>query len=211
MIGAGPEEELDLHSTDVATMPAAGISRIVVSSAVAGIHSLSEGSGPYQLLVRKVHRAPESIGAALPINDTVTGERIDRVEDIDEFTANLTAGEGYRVFVQAVDGPPGGAVVVLVPSLGRRVESPRVQSATPLAAHSTDTFTPATSGPVLIQVYGVGVPSPARLQTIRVSRQRAAGNGAEYDRLGRFRHHGTHRHAGDIDSFTVDGESQRAL
>ncbi len=53
-----------------------------------------------------MNRAPESIGAVVPVNDTVTGERIDHVGDIDEFTANLVAGESYRMFLQTTSGDP---------------------------------------------------------------------------------------------------------
>lgn len=61
-------------------------------------------TGPYELSVRKVNRLPESVPSAIALNDTVSGESVDYVGDVDEFTFTATAGQVVNAFFQAPAG-----------------------------------------------------------------------------------------------------------
>ena len=61
----------------------------------------------YRFWVVAVNRAPESRAAAFAIGDTVSGEAIDPVGDIDEFTFDATAGDTVNVYFQTPMGTWG--------------------------------------------------------------------------------------------------------
>lgn len=54
----------------------------------------------YWLVVRAVDRAPETIAPTFAFGDTVSGERIDWIDDIDEFTFSGTKGQTVNVAFQ---------------------------------------------------------------------------------------------------------------
>src|SRR5258708_18467269 len=68
--------------------------------------ALDQYVGPYRFWVRSVDRAPEHVAATVAPGDTVTGEAIDYVGDVDEFTLVGTPGEAVNVFFQATGGSP---------------------------------------------------------------------------------------------------------
>jgi hypothetical protein len=152
-IGPGaPEADLEALSTGVFRMPATGLSRIVVAGTAKYVTSLTHLNGTYQLLVRSVNRAPESIGAVIAVNDTVEGERIDHVGDIDEFSAEVIAGEGYRLFLQTVDAVPGTTLKAALPHPHLQVMS--LAGDTALVDRRTGIFVAPSSGPITITVTG---------------------------------------------------------
>ncbi len=151
--GTGATEDLEGQSTGLLPIPSAGSGRVVVYSREQDLATTSDGTGPYQLQLRLIDRTPETISVVVPVNDTVVGEQIDHVGDIDEFTANVVAGERYRVFLQTVSGSAGATLRVNAPALGLAVASHNGDSA--LAANFTDTFSPSFSGPIQLQVEGV--------------------------------------------------------
>jgi hypothetical protein len=55
----------------------------------------------FQFLIYVVHDAPENGPAAFAISDTVSGETLDPVADIDVFTAHLQAGQDFVVVAEA--------------------------------------------------------------------------------------------------------------
>jgi len=70
-------------------------------------------SGPYQVQFRKVLRAPESVPVTMAPGDTLDGERIDYVGDIDDFQVPVVAGALYNAFLQATEPAQPGARLVL--------------------------------------------------------------------------------------------------
>jgi hypothetical protein len=58
-------------------------------------------AGPYRFWSYAINRAPEHRPAALTLGAVVTGEKIDRAGDIDEFSFQATAGQQYDAFVQS--------------------------------------------------------------------------------------------------------------
>ncbi len=151
--GGGSNADLEGLATGLVPIPAAGSSRIVVFGTGENESVLSQGTGPYQLLFRQVNRAPEAIGAVVPVNDTVVGEAIDHVGDIDEYTATVVAGESYRVFLQTTSGAPSARLRVRLPALALAIASSNGDTA--LANNFTDTFFPTTTGPIQLQVEGI--------------------------------------------------------
>ena len=69
--------------------------------------------GPYGFHIVPVNRAPENNPAAYTVGDTVRGETIDPVGDIDEFTSSGTPGEVLTPFVRLLAQSPLDSAVVL--------------------------------------------------------------------------------------------------
>jgi len=149
----GPNSDLELATTGGFSMTSTGTGLVSVRGSGLHLGSPDEGRGPFQLMVRQIHRAPEVISATLPVNDTVLGERVDHVGDVDEFSVTLAASERYRVFLQTTDGFGASQLRLSLPTLGIAVLSTVGDSA--LAGNSSATFTPAAGGPVLLRVEGV--------------------------------------------------------
>lgn len=61
----------------------------------------------YRLSLTAVNLAPETRGAAFAIGDTVSGEWIDPVADVDEFSFDATAGDTVNVYFQTPSGTWG--------------------------------------------------------------------------------------------------------
>jgi len=91
------------------------------TAAVSGPHTLTLSGEPphtvvrFQVLIYRVDVAPESRPAAFAIGDTVSGETIDPIADVDVFTAHAQAGQDFVVAAEAPDsagfGPLGLSVV----------------------------------------------------------------------------------------------------
>jgi hypothetical protein len=68
--------------------------------------------GNYRLEVALINRAPEHTPAAVVPGDTISGEAIEHVGDIDEFKLTAAANDEYNVFLQAATGPASNALVL---------------------------------------------------------------------------------------------------
>jgi hypothetical protein len=150
--GATPQEDIELGATGVLLMPTTGLARIVVRGTGRSITSPDQLTGGYELLVRRVNRAPESIGAVIAVNDTVEGERIEHKGDIDEFTAQVTAGEAYRVFLQTVDVAAGVSLRAQLPHPDQYAISTHDDTA--LVDQRSSAYLAPATGPITIQVRG---------------------------------------------------------
>ena len=65
--------------------------------------------GRFALRVHPIGRGPESIPATIQIGDTISGERLDDPDDMDEFTVDVTSALTVQLHVQASFasiGPP---------------------------------------------------------------------------------------------------------
>jgi hypothetical protein len=100
--GAGLEE----NPTDNFLAPTGGVYRLRVSTFPAG------ATARFQFLVFAINTAPERVPARFAIGDTVAGETIDPIVDLDEFVAHGTAGQEIVLVMEPL-GPPGSGSVSL--------------------------------------------------------------------------------------------------
>lgn len=107
--------------------------------------------GPYRFWSYAINRAPEHRSAVLPVGTVVSGERIDRAGDVDEFTFQAAAGAQYNAFVhgsrqlQLEVAPDSGPVLAAMLS---------DTADTGLYAAATGRFTIPQGGGYLVRVVG---------------------------------------------------------
>ncbi|HEX6965580.1 MAG TPA: PPC domain-containing protein [Gemmatimonadaceae bacterium] len=111
--------------------------------------------GAYSFVVRPIDRAPESVSPSIAIGDTITGESIDPVGDIDEFTFAGTAGDSliayFALTPQASQLPL--SLEVVVPGSGQVIALTTPPSASNLGAYHTFPFMLPATGSYLVRVY----------------------------------------------------------
>ncbi|HKV75623.1 MAG TPA: hypothetical protein VJN95_13975, partial [Gemmatimonadales bacterium] len=133
--------------------------------------------GAYRFWSYAIDRAPEHLPAAIVPGDTISGESIDRIGDLDEFTFSATAGEDYYAFLQAGPGSageqlqldavdPGDSVLASVLSMGT---DPTLLGQVTTVIHA------GTTGTYRLRVGGAGPEGgtstgPYRLLLYRVNR-----------------------------------------
>jgi hypothetical protein len=113
-------------------------------------------TGPYSIGTAIINPLPEHVPSTTAIGDTVTGESIDYIGDLDQFTFSGTAGQNINVYLQT----PGGNTDIILQVLGPDgTVLGQVQSfyAAPLANQSTGTMTLPTTGTYTISVSGSGL------------------------------------------------------
>lgn len=107
----------------------------------------------YWLLVRQINRAPETVPATFAFGDTVSGESIDRINDIDEFTFAGAAGQQVNVAFQwteqvsPLSGAPGLQLELIDASTGNVL-------ATLLSNATKPSLDDVASGPVVLPSTG---------------------------------------------------------
>jgi len=74
-------------------------------------------AGPYRFFVLPVNPAPESVAAAFVVGDTVRGETISPVGDIDEFTATGTPGAELTLQVRLATAASSGDSAVVIEAI----------------------------------------------------------------------------------------------
>ena len=107
--------------------------------------------GPYRFWSYAINRAPEHRSSVLPVGAVVSGERIDRAGDVDEFTFQAAAGAQYNAFAQ------GSRQVQLevAPDSGPALAAMLSDTAdTGLYAVATGRFTIPQGGGYLVRVFG---------------------------------------------------------
>ena len=88
--------------TDAIAIPSSGT---VAVRAYRAIQVVPGTVGGYELEVHSFDPAPESIAAVIAIGDTVRGEWIDPLGDIDEYTFSGTAGDVLMAYFDVVSSP----------------------------------------------------------------------------------------------------------
>ncbi|MCC6773291.1 MAG: hypothetical protein IT360_19050 [Gemmatimonadaceae bacterium] len=111
-------------------------------------------SFPYRIVTHPIHRTPETLPVSFAIGDTVSGEAIFPVEDIDEFEFSGVAGQRLQALVTTqVGSAPGLAFQVFEPATGRLVAAARVDHTQwELGPDRSQVFTLPSTGVYLVRV-----------------------------------------------------------
>ncbi len=109
--------ELEAQMTGRFTVSGASGYIVRVDADGLGTYDPRPGPGAYSFQMRRIDLGPEAAPATLQPGDTLGGERIDFVGDIDRFQVPATAGARYNVFLQALAAPDSGAILVLEASM----------------------------------------------------------------------------------------------
>ncbi|HKV70299.1 MAG TPA: PPC domain-containing protein [Gemmatimonadales bacterium] len=148
----GGDSSLDEHGAGPFAMPASGR----VTLRVTGVHDGRGGdAGPYRLYAYPVNPAPEHVPAAITPGDTISGEVIDHLGDVDDFTFAATQGQQFDVFFQASGVPPSATLTLLVLKPDSSPVSQEVfgyGGDTSLLIRSTGRFTVPVTGTYTVRV-----------------------------------------------------------
>src|SRR5690348_2941682 len=157
IIAAGNDPDSESHASGRIIAPRAGTVHLRVAP-YGDLITSARYVGAYRLEVARIDRAPERQPQIISLGDTINGESIDRVGDVDEFFLDAQQGEEYNVFFQTAPGPASNALRLevsglppgLVPSLTSTGTDTLV-----LAEHPTSTFRIPASGRYVIRVAGI--------------------------------------------------------
>ncbi len=134
--------------------------------------------GAYRFWTYAINRAPEHLPAAIVPGDTISGESIDRIGDLDEFTFSALAGEDYYAFLQTGPAAPGTQLQLdAVDPLDTLLASVLSANGDPtLLGQVTTVIHAQTTGTYRLRVGGAGIgggtsTGPYRLLLYRVNRQ----------------------------------------
>lgn len=84
-----------------------------VTATIAGFTDGPGGDvGPYRFYVDGASPAPESTSPAIAFGDTVSGESIDKLVDVDRFTFTGTTGQLVNVHFSAIGAVPNGSLTL---------------------------------------------------------------------------------------------------
>ena len=117
--------------------------------------------GPYRVDVVAINRAPENVPTTYVVGDTVRGEAISPLGDIDEFTSSATPGATLRVWFRLTAHPvPAGGLIsfgIMDPATGSVIFGKGLSftGATPDYGAGSSFVVPP-SGTYLIRVWGQG-------------------------------------------------------
>ena len=106
--------DLELLPTARFTLPHDGVYRVVVRGEGGYVLDGRTDAGRYRFMIRPVVRAPETLPGVIPPGDTLAGEAIDYVGDVDRFAFTAAAGELYNVFLQNLAPAADHALVLQV-------------------------------------------------------------------------------------------------
>ena len=104
-VGSAPgDTDLQQASTGGFLLPASRDYRVTVQSARDFNTGYQQYRGPYRFQLRPITTAPEHHAALIAVGDTVAGESIDYVADVDAFTLSGAPGQECVVFLQGLTG-----------------------------------------------------------------------------------------------------------
>lgn len=154
----GGDTSLELQATGRFLLPTTGDYTITILGQPDGYYGIPAFEGPYRFQVRAVNTAPEHVPAAVALGDTVSGERIDYVGDIDEFPVSAAPGQRVNVFLQAT-GAASDSFTLAVRESADTAFTIRTTSGgadSGLFSRATGTFTvPSIGAAPLLRVQGV--------------------------------------------------------
>lgn len=153
--GAG-DVELDAQPTGRFVTSVAGKHRLAVGHfGVLEATTEFPGTGSYRVLLRRIDRQPEDVPAVLTPGDTLAGERIDFVGDVDEFQVPIVADSIYNLFLQTLASSDPADLQVTAHLAGSQIAlafSSAGDSA--LAGQFSGNFTAPASGVLTVRVVG---------------------------------------------------------
>jgi hypothetical protein len=116
-IHASPGDTTELASVRF-MIPDEGVysMRVTPFRTEAGVRS--NHSTPYRIRLQPINREPERVPAVFMPGDTITGELIDYIGDIDEFTFEGITGEEFNFFFQALTGAPNERLTASILGIG---------------------------------------------------------------------------------------------
>lgn len=152
------DHDLERRHSVVFSFPFAGSFGVRIAS--------SSYIGSYRLLIRRIERRPEHYPPTIAPNDTLDGERLDYIGDVDEFTLTGVPGELFNAFLQVPSLEFGTIVRLRVldsadpdPSGGVYVES--FGADTSILHRGIGVFVMPPSGRMTLRVAGPGFPFEA--------------------------------------------------
>ncbi|HET9709882.1 MAG TPA: hypothetical protein VFP39_16390 [Gemmatimonadales bacterium] len=104
-VGSAPgDTDLQQASTGRFLLPGTRDYRVTVQSARDFNTGYRQYHGPYRFQLRSIATVPEHHAATVAVGDTVAGESIDYVADVDAFTVSGAPGQECVVFLQGLTG-----------------------------------------------------------------------------------------------------------
>jgi hypothetical protein len=151
----GPTDiELEGTSSEGFVAPVTGTYRIVVAQIATVGTPENPGTGPFTALIRRIDRAPEVVPATLVPGDTLVGERIEFVGDVDEFTVPVVGDSVYNVFLQTLPSDDQATLRATVIGAGEVPPALSAAGDTALAGQFTGDFTAPATGTLTVRVAG---------------------------------------------------------
>jgi len=145
---SGPTDtDLEVQTTGAHLLQSGITIRAVVRQFGLTVDSVHPGTGPYTIQLRLLDRRPEHVPQLLVPGDTVDGERIDYIGDVDEFTLPVAANQSYNLFFQGTSGRDS-AVFQLLTNAPLPLYRPIYSNGTApsLVSHHTGRFTAPATG-----------------------------------------------------------------
>jgi hypothetical protein len=149
-----PSAHLQAWSSGRFTVPAAGDQYLTVHPVVPPYAPAAAHTGPYRVAVLAINRAPEQVGSTLAAGDTVNGEAVDHVGDIDEYSLALPAGTEVNVLFQATGSPATGLELELTDFAPASRLALSLAGDTGLTRQATGTVAVPATGLVRLRVQG---------------------------------------------------------
>jgi hypothetical protein len=194
---------LDLHRTGRVDLLATGTYSLTLNSGHGG--ALLNELGAYRFSIVNVPAGPETAAVGLAVGDSVTAERMDSPEDVDEFVVTGSPAQEVVVFLHA--GETGGMVVEVYDTT-----TGDIIAGTPsyIALESTGRFRLPASGVAGIRVYSVGGGTGSYFFKV-VAINRAPENAPSTVVVGDTVEGEAIDPRGDVDEFTVTGTQGQSL
>ncbi len=151
---AAGDVELEAQATARFIVPEGGNYRVEVGyPGVLTVTPELPGTGSYRFVVRAIDRDPEHAPVLLAPGDTLTGEAIEYVGDVDEFQIPVVADSAYNVFAQMQGSSENAELQLTVVAGGQEIAFLTSSVGdTALAGRFTGNFTAAATGTVTVRV-----------------------------------------------------------
>jgi hypothetical protein len=143
----GGDSSLELRSTGRITLP----NTYRYGLTIGWPRDREPYTGPYRFWIYPINRSPESTSELLLPGDTLVGERIDHVGDIDEFRITALPGNQYNAFFIA-EGPPSQHLRALI--VGTNYVAVSSGADTALRRNATGRFSIGEMGTEVLLVVG---------------------------------------------------------
>jgi hypothetical protein len=141
-------------STQRFVLPHDGSYRVVVRGEYGWTLPGRPDAGRYRFELFPIQRAPEQLTPPIPAGDTIAGETLDYVGDVDEFVFAATAGRLYNVFLQDLSDSASHVIAAEVAYGNQDLVGTPAEGGVSLFRRGTGRFTAANTGPYTVRVHG---------------------------------------------------------